>query len=150
MKLGNPASDVETAWHVPSGGVGEIDENGSFTATGSPGSYPDALRVTVEQKLGDEVITRTASVGVVITGTLAELEIHPALATITPGRVAHFGVTARDENGVPLSGLVVIWRVSDEAIGQIDAFGNFTAGASPGLYEDAIRAEVSQVLPRRR
>ena len=47
-----------------------------------------------------------------------------------------------------LPGLIVRWSLSDESIGTIDAFGNFTAGDEPGLFQDAVRAEVIQRLPR--
>ena len=70
--------------------------------------------------------------------------------TIPSGRTVHFGVTGRDENGIVLPGLVARWSVSAVEIGTIDAFGNFTAGEVPGLYQDAIRAEVVQTLPSQR
>ena len=69
------------------------------------------------------------------------------MATLAPGKTVHFSLTGWDENDIHLPGLVVLWSVSDESIGDIDAFGNFTASETPGLYQDAIRAEVIQTLP---
>ena len=49
-----------------------------------------------------------------------------------------------DENGVLLRDLVVRWYLNADGIGTIDSFGNFTAGAQPGIYNDSIRAVVHQ------
>lgn len=144
---GSRADDTQVSWEVVDEGVGKIDRFGSFEATSTPGAYPGALKVAVRQELGDEVITKTKTVDVTVTGRIARVQIRPSIATIVPGRTVHFTAAAWDENGVKLHGLVVIWRVSDKAVGRIDAFGNFTAGDFPGLYEDAILAEVKQTLP---
>ena len=145
--FGNSVEDFELNWQVTNEDVGQIDEHGSFTAGRAPGVYPDSLQVTVVQQLGEEVITRAESVDVIITGDLTELQIHPELATITPDRTVHFSVTGRDEKGVVLLGLLVLWSVSDENVGTIDAFGNFTAGEVTGMYQDVVRAEVIQTVP---
>ena len=147
--LGQPVSGLVTSWAV-SPVIGEIDEHGSFVAFGAPGRYPGALVATVEQHIGDDIHVRTASLDVTITGVLSEVEITPSLATISQGRTTHFRITGRDENGVPLSGLVVRWSIGDERIGTIDDFGNFTAGDQTGVYQDSIRARVMQTLPKRR
>ena len=98
-RFGNPIQDFEVNWQIADEEVGQIDEHGSFTAGRAPGVYPESLRVTVVQQLGEEVITRTESVDVIITGNLTELQIHPELATIAPDRTVHFSVTGRDEKG---------------------------------------------------
>ncbi len=107
----------------------------------------NALHLTAEQAISDEVLTETKSVDVVISGPLFRAEVHPSLATIAPGRMIHFSLIGWDENDVRLSGLVVIWSVTDDRVGSIDAFGNFSAGATPGLYEDVVQAEVIQKRP---
>lgn len=147
-EMGGPAEGVELAWEMLKAEVGQVDNLGRFLATGSPGIYPDAVQVTARQRLGQEVLAQTTLVDVVITGVLSQLEVQPALAAIAPGRTIHFSILGRDENGVALPGLVVHWSVSDSSIGTIDAFGNFTAGDAPGMYQDAIRAEVVQTVPR--
>ena len=149
-EFGKSATNLMTSWEATGSDVGKIDEHGSFEATGSPGKYPDALRVTVEQELDGQVITKTASVDVVITGTLTEVEMQPRLATISPGRTVHFRVAGRDQNGVPLTGLVVLWSLAGETLGRIDAFGNFTAGEELGMFPDAIRAKVLQTIAKPR
>ncbi|MCH8205919.1 MAG: hypothetical protein IH956_02830 [Chloroflexi bacterium] len=145
--VGAAADDAKVSWEVVDEAVGQIDQYGSFEATFTPGSYPGALLVTVRQELEDEAITKTRSIDVTVTGAIARVEVRPSLATIVPGRTVHFTATAWDANDVKLLGLVVLWRVTDRAVGTIDAFGNFTAGDVAGLYQDAIRAEVKQNLP---
>ncbi|MCH8109603.1 MAG: hypothetical protein IIB15_05685, partial [Chloroflexi bacterium] len=146
-EFGDPVKNLLVSWATTQDGVGEVDDLGRFIATGSPGKYPNALQVTVIQQLGDETITREETVDVIITGALTELEIRPKLTTIDSGQSVHFSVLGLDENGVALSGLVVLWSVTDDEVGIIDAFGNFTAGDSSGLHSDVIRAEVIQTLP---
>ena len=146
-ELGRPAESVEIKWWSADEAAGTILENGNFTAGHTPGIYPKALVVTARQALGEEELTRTTSVDVIVTGALARIELHPRLATIAAGRTNHFTITGWDENEVILSGLVVRWSVSDELVGTIDLFGNFTAGDVPGLYQDAISVEVMQTMP---
>ena len=145
-EFGKPADGVRIVWDGDANAPGSIDEYGNFTATGRPGLYPDALRVTVEQRLRDEVITLVESVDLTITGTLTTVHVRPGMAIIAPRRTVHFTVVGRDENGVVLSGLVVRWRVTDPQVGTIDAFGNLMAGQVPGTYHDVVEAEVIQTI----
>jgi hypothetical protein len=149
-ELGATPRDLSISWEMVKEESGEVTPLGSFRAGNTPGVYPVALRVTVEQHLDDQVVTSTGAVNVIITGTLSSAEVSPALAVVATGRTVHFSLTGRDENGIDLPGLIAIWSVSDERIGTIDAFGNFTAGKAPGAYEDAIRARVIQRLPDQR
>ena len=144
---GQPVNGFETTWEVLTGEAGTVSAVGGYTAGEEPGVYPEAVRATVVQTVDDETVSKYTSVDVVVTGTLVGSEVHPALATLAPGKTVHFSLTGWDENDIHLPGLVVLWSVSDESIGDIDAFGNFTASGTPGLYQDAIRAEVIQTLP---
>lgn len=149
-RFGEPVSNLNVSWEAVDGFVGEVDVHGSFIAKGTPGQYRDALRVTVEQRLGDEIITKREYVDVTITGTLAEVAVHPSLAAIAPGRTVHFSIEGKDESSITLHGLIVLWSLSDESVGTIDAFGNFTASEAPGLYEGVVQAEVIQNIERPR
>ena len=146
-ELGQPAENIIAVWETQSDDVGTIDELGSFIAGDKPGRYNGGLRAVIHQRLGDEFLTRSATVDVIITGILTEAETRPALATISPGKAVHFSVNGVDGNGVALPGLVVFWSVTDKSIGSIDAFGNFIASDAPGIYSDVVQAEVVQVLP---
>ena len=101
--LNLPADQVTILWEATQEGVGSIDDHGSFMARGAPGTYREALRVTAEQQYGEEIVSKTEYVDVIITGVLSQVDIHPKLATMSPGRTVHFSVTGRDQNGVKLS-----------------------------------------------
>ena len=143
---GEPAENVVLSWKLLNQTAGAVDETGSFRAGQTPGVYSDALRVTAVQPTDTDSIVKARTVNVVVTGSLARAMVEPEVATVVAGRTIHFSATGFDENEVLLPGLVVIWRVSDDQIGVIDAFGNFTAGKNPGFYEDAVRAEIVQQL----
>jgi hypothetical protein len=145
-KSGNPA-EAGITWEVLDKSVGTVDEGGIFTAGAVPGIYKAAVRATAEQPNGDETIVRSASVDIVVTGTLTNSEVSPALATVAPGRLVHFKLTAWDENEIVLPGMIVRWTVIDDDAGTVDVFGNFRAGDVPGMYRDVIRAEVIQRQP---
>ena len=146
-EFGLLADEVQVNWELAEPGVGRINTHGAFTAASVPGIYKDVLKVTVEQRQDDQVISRSKTIDVSVTGAVTLLEVHPTLATISPGRTVHFSLSGWDENGLELSGLLVRWTVSSEEVGSMDAFGNFTAGDRPGMYPDAIEAEVIQTLP---
>ena len=144
---GDPADNVGLTWEVVKEAAGQVNEVVGFTAGDAPGIYEDALRVTAEQRLEDVIITRTDTVDVVVTGNLARSEVRPPLAVVAPGKRVHFSLTGWDGNDIMLPGLVVLWRVTDEKAGTLDALGNFRAGMVPGMYKDVIRAEIIQQLP---
>ena len=146
-EFGEPVKNITIYWEVVSAQVGEVSVLGVFRAGNNPGIYPEALRVSEEQLLDDERITKSKTVDVVITGTLSRVKVLPELAVVAPGRTVHFSLKGWDGNDIELPGLVVIWSVSDRSLGTIDAFGNFTAGRAPGMYQDAIRAKIIQNAP---
>ncbi len=144
---GEPVQNVAVSWEESEEEAGEVSALGSFKAGNTPGAYPAALVVTVEQQLDDETVTVTKTANVVITGRLSGAELQPQKAVVAAGKTVHFSLRSWDENEVDLSRVVVLWSLSDERIGSIDAFGNFIAGHVAGVYEGAIRAEVIQTLP---
>ena len=147
-EYGDPAENVAITWEMAREGVGTIDELGRFKSFNTPGIYPDAIRVVAAQQVKGDVVTKTKALDVTITGTISKIEILPEIATIAPGCTVHFRAKAYDENGVLLSGLVMLWKVSDNSIGTIDVFGNFTANEVPGMYENVIQVEAIQRLPK--
>ena len=141
---GNPAEKVELQWEMTDDAAGVIDANGNFEASSQSGAYPDSARVIAAQDVDGEHITRSAAVDVSITGILTLAAIEPVMPTVPQNATVHFTVLGTDENGLRVPGLVVSWRLADEAVGFIDALGNFTANGAPGLYENAIIATVIQ------
>ena len=149
-EFGQPARNVVITWDALDETVGIIDEQGYFKATGPTGIYHDALSVTVRQTVGEQEVTRSETVDVIITGSLNTVYMRPSLMVIGAGRTIHFSTFGTDENGITLPGLVTRWRMLDESVGTVDRLGNFTAGSTPGLYEDAISGEVTQTIHGRR
>jgi len=143
---GRTADGVKVTWEIVGDGPGIVDRFGSFKASAAPGAYMSSVKVTASQDLGEERISRTATVNIFITGSLSEARIEPALGTVSRGQTVHFTAIGRDENGLTLPGLVVRWKVADPSVGSIDAIGNFTAGNSIGYHKNAIVATVIQPL----
>ncbi len=150
--LGERAQNVVITWGALDETVGVIDEQGYFKATGPPGIYHEALKVTVRQTNDNDApnVTRSETLDVVITGSLVSVDVAPALMTIAQGQTSPFSTSGMDENGISLPGLVTRWKVIAGSAGTIDAFGNFTAGPTPGYYEDAISGGVIQTIRGRR
>ncbi len=146
-EAGAAVENVTLHWEAVDPKAGEVSPLGSFRAGDAAGRYTDALSVRVEQTIGGETVEQVRTVDVVVTGTLSTAEISPSLAVVASGRTVHFSVVGWDENDVRLPGLVVIWSISDDSIGKMDNFGNFTAGRVAGLYEGAVRARIVQRLP---
>ena len=144
---GRPVEGVEIEWQMLDVRAGEVDVNGGFQASDDPGIYPDSVQVIVTQEIGGIATTMAETVGVTIAGSMARAEIQPELVTVAPGQSVRLSVIAVDENGARLPSLAVEWAVSDELIGKIDAFGNFTAGDATGMFVDAITVRVVQTLP---
>jgi hypothetical protein len=147
-KEGAPVQDTSLYWTAAVEEAGRIGANGAFIASARPGVYPAALKAVAQQRFDGQDLRATAAVDVTVTGTVTDVRISPPLATIAAGRTLHFDITARDENGIELPGLLIRWRLTDDSIGTIDPSGNFTAGHEAGLFTDAITAEVVQTLPK--
>ncbi|MCH8308941.1 MAG: hypothetical protein IIB17_00420, partial [Chloroflexi bacterium] len=143
---GRPADNVAVVWEVVTDGVGEVDQFGSFKASGKPGIYNSAVRAILTQSLNGELITRTATIDINITGTLTDVVVEPDVAAVIEGDTIHYSAVGLDENGLVISGLLVRWRLADPDLGTIDPLGNFTANARPGLHTDAIIATVIQTI----
>ncbi|MCH7800095.1 MAG: hypothetical protein IIC24_00990, partial [Chloroflexi bacterium] len=143
---GRPADNVAVVWEVVTDGVGEVDQFGSFKASGKPGIYKSAVRAILTQSLNGELITRTATIDINITGTLTDVVVEPDVAAVIEGDTIHYSAVGLDENGLVISGLLVRWRLADPDLGTIDPLGNFTANARPGLHTDAIIATVIQTI----
>ena len=148
-EFGRAAKNVNLSWEILEPEAGALGEYGIFKSGTLSGIFPNALRVTATQTFGEEKIVASKTLDVIVTGTLTGAEVYPSVATVVPGRTIHFSIRGWDKYGSNLPGLVTRWKVTDEKIGTIDAFGNFTAGDSPGNYQNAIRAEIIQPLTDR-
>ena len=125
--------------------IAEVTPDGRVTATGAPGTYPDAIRVEIE----DEGVTQTSKATLVILGPLARVEVVPSHVTAVPNQVIQFISIAYDANGVRLFDTTATWEILDGAAGRIDRFGLFVAGATPAEYLNVVKVTVTQLQPTR-
>ena len=144
---GRPVEGIEIEWRMLDPRAGKVDVNGGFQASDDPGIYPESVQVVITQEIDGIATTMAETVGVTIAGSMARAEVQPELVTLAPGQSVRLLVIAVDENGARLPGLSVEWAVSDESIGTIDSFGNFTAGDVTGMFADAITVRLVQTLP---
>ena len=144
-QFGDPIPLDNIEWSIENDAIGTITENRLFRASSTPGKYPNAIKIIGKQEMKSDIIQISEYLDVTITGKLNKLEIYPNTAILNPGDTVHFSISGWDENNVELSNLVTRWSPVNEDIGKIDAYGNFTAGTSPGLFEDIVKAKVYQI-----
>ena len=144
-QFGDPIPLDNIDWSIENDAIGTITQNRLFRASNTPGKYPNAIKVIGKQEIKSNIVQISEYLDVTITGELSKLEIYPTTAILNPGDTVHFSITGWDENDVELSNLVTRWSPVNEDIGEIDAYGNFTAATSPGLFEDVVKAKVYQI-----
>ncbi len=142
---GHEVRDARLDWSADPN-VGTLTRPGVFTAGNQLGSFPQA--VTVRATQGAIVMSATTTVTVRAARTdqpLAIVELFPSAATLQLGQQFVFQVVGRDTDGAPV-GAKVQWAVVDSRSGKFNAAGAFTAGLVPGVYERAIRVDLTQTV----
>ena len=105
------------------------------------GTYQIALAIA---KTGDDTSTDLATISIVVEpGLLHRITLEPANPNVSAAVQEQFTVTAFDRFGNEIPGLISKLS-TEEASGQIDANGVFTAGNNAGLYAGAVKAVVTQ------
>ncbi|MCS7207683.1 MAG: hypothetical protein NZ951_07120 [Dehalococcoidia bacterium] len=144
---------LSTQWEVLTPQAGQISPTGRFKAGSQVGNYPEAVRATVRYRLEGREATATAIGGVVViappqpprpadTTALARVVIVPQRVEVYPGEAVALAVVNLDGNGLPIAEVPVEWRLDTPEAGSITPYGKVTAGFTPGVYTDAIRALV--------
>ena len=144
---------VETSkvnWRISNHDIGEIDDLGIFKSSQSSGIYPKALEISLTQNIDSGIVEKKSTIDVTITGKLNTGKVYPELGLLETGKTINFSAIGFDENNVRLHNTIVKWVVTDESVGEIDQYGNFTAYGKTGLYKDLIQAEILQrrILPK--
>lgn len=86
----------------------------------------------------------TAPVGESAGQILTMVTIKPSATILEEGNTKQFRATAYDQYGETIvSDVDYEWRVMDSKAGSIGSSGLFTAGSTPGRYNDAIRLKAS-------
>ncbi len=121
------AGTMNTAvtWSVKETGGGTIDTAGRYTAPATAGVF-----TVVASSAADA--TRKGTARVTVSGTALPVSVRINPATVTVGKGSSFLFTAIVSNS---SNTAVTWTVegSDAGGGSVDATGNFTAAATPGM-----------------
>ena len=138
-QYGNRVSEIEVAWTLTDEDVGSVTEAGLITANEVAGTFDDVVEVQVTQ--GELVRSAVAPV-TIMPGKLEQVVIAPNLADIGIEMTQQFVAVGADRYGNRISGLAFTWSTQNSG-GIIDANGLFTAGDTPGRYNDAISAEAT-------
>jgi|GEM_PF-2010726 len=142
---GQTATGLLTSWTSRSPAV-QVDKDGLVTALDQPGTYADAVSVSITAQVDDQVVTRSASATVIILGPLSRVEVVPRDVSVTPKQAVQFSFIAYDSNGLRLFDVIARWEVTDPRAGAIDNFGFFVTSALPGNYPNAIRVTVTPLV----
>ena len=143
-KNGKTVDTKTTKWHLLNNNIGTISELGIFKSNNTPGVYPNAIEISLFQDADSGTIEKQSKVDVTITGTLNTGKIYPELGLVETNKTVHFTAVGFDENNVQLHNTIVKWNLTDNSVGEIDQYGNFTAYEKTGLYNNLIKAEILQ------
>ena len=118
--LGNSIEEPNFIWSVDES-IGDIDNNGKFTAATVLGVFKEAISVEVE-RLG---VVASASVGIeIVEGPLNAFSIDPSVIDLQVGRSVTINVEAVDEAGHVLDSVLVMFTaLRDED--TVDSTGLF-------------------------
>ena len=120
--------------------AGQVDDQGTFTAGTLSGTFQEAVTVEVTQG----PVTRTATTAVTIKpGPVDRITIEPAGPPAQVTEAQQFKTTAVDKHGNSITGLKFSYE-SGLPAGEIGPDGKFIAGTQAGMFEDAVKVEVTQ------
>ncbi|MDK2890182.1 MAG: hypothetical protein PWR21_814 [Methanoculleus sp.] len=119
-RFGNIVEDAEITWECSDETVGMIDGCGLFTAHAAGTATITACGDGAE---GTATVTVNCDDPV-----LSSIAITPSAIALAKNDTATFTATALNQDGCKISGVIIDWSCSDEAIGTIDeCSGFFTA-----------------------
>jgi len=113
----NALTDRTIIWSTSNELVATVDASGVVTAVG-PGTA--TITGTVEGKSDAATITVTQA-------AVATVEVSPNPLTMSVSQSTQMTATAKDANGVVLTGRPVTWASSNQVVATIDAQGKLTA-----------------------
>ena len=148
--IGLRVRDVDITWEVTEPAAGEITRPGSFVAGDRLGQYPEAIRAVATQQTSNGFLRAKASLAVTVVpprtnGVLEVAQLIPGEVTLARGQLFLFTPIGMDSAGSLVPGSVH-WEIADSAAGSIKSSGVFKAGSTPGMYKDAVRVRITQVI----
>ena len=136
---------ADVVWEVANPTAGSINSSGVFAAADEPGTYVDAVLLRLSQEKGEQRITVEAFATVNIIGPLETVEVRSPTVSLETGQATRMRAVGYDANGREIPSLRLRWSVEDPQAGTIDGAGTFTAGTTPGGYENAIRVVATEL-----
>lgn len=136
-EFGNEISDAELTFTAASG-AGSVSSDGTFRASTTAGTYPEAVTVTAT--------TENTEVSSSLELTLLPLEL--SLVVVDPASVRANGTgtlvaTATDRFGNALEGAEFTWSVVTQDVGTLSETGELTAGIRAGSYVGSVSVEAT-------
>ncbi|UCH42738.1 MAG: PKD domain-containing protein [Dehalococcoidales bacterium] len=135
----NQVTEVDVSWSATNQEVVTITQTGLLVASSTVGTFDDIVSVEVTQ--GGLTRTTTASV-IIRPGPIDQMTVDLDSIEIGMGMTHRFITAATDQYGNVIPDLDSVWTVQNGA-GTIDNSGLFTAGTTPGTYNDAIKVEAT-------
>ena len=139
-RYGNNIENLQTTWSMINTSAGSITPAGIYSAPKKAASYNDAIAVEVTQ--GATVLQAKGNI-TVVPGALAQIVTAPTKIDLGMGMTQQFIAAGIDKYGNRITGLDYKWSVSGNA-GTITTDGLFTAGSTPGTYNDDITVEATK------
>ena len=151
-RRGNPISPVDPRWEILDPKAGIISQDGQFRAGVEPGVYSDAVQVSMEVPGLEQ---RVVPVGTVIIQDvtspaspqpqqlLPTVTIYPNRVVLSPGEQARVSIIGLNADVQALSTTNIRWSLDPPQVGEVSQYITVTAHDVPGIYEAAIRAEVT-------
>ena len=134
-RFDNPVIPDSVDWRLLHTNLGEIDENGLFTAGTVAGEFANGLIVTATK----DKVTAASHVRVLIEPDPAvELRIGPDGDSVPAGASSPLSASAVDLHGNRISQPPLEWAAT--AGGRVTENGVFVAALEPGRFPDAITA----------
>jgi len=138
--LNVPATDVSYEWSVISG-TGTISTSGLYTAAATPGTN------TVKVIATKDTITKsdTATVTVVVPGTLDHVILTPAMVNLGFGETQQFTAISQDFANITVTDVSYTWTITAGS-GTISNSGLFTASGMVGTSTVEVTATQGAIV----
>ena len=145
-RKGNQLYPRETRWEILDDGAGSLSADGRFRAGQQPGIFTDAVRVSMVLADIEEPVQALGTVIIVDVSPRAlpqatRVTIFPEVIILSPGESAQASIIGLGQDPAATD---IRWSLNPPNVGEVSQFVIVTANDFPGVYEDAIRAEVTQ------
>src|SRR6266513_938248 len=120
---GNPLTGRVITWQSSNSAIASV--NGSGLVSGVAAGGPVTMTATSEGQSGTAAITVTPV-------PVASVTVTPATAGVAVGSTVQLTATPKDANGNPLTGRVVTWQSSNNAIASVNGSGLVSGVAAGG------------------